>query len=303
MDALGEFLMKNNSLRRTIREIREETGIGWDVIEQDYVLSWMLFGISHVEKLKASLIFKGGTALKKCYFGNYRFSQDLDFSVQGDYPKGDVLFNLIQEACDFAVNHMDEIEFKCNRYPEKEAHPEEQEAFVIHARLPWQRDFNTSIKVEVTTKEPVLLVPLEKSIIHSYGESLSATILVYQVEEIIAEKIRAILQYVKKLFERGWGRSRVRDYYDLWRIFNEYGDEIDKSLIPELVKKKCNLKNVALTSIDDLFQERLMTIINTEWEKWLSPLVPLIPESKCVVRELRVHLESVFGRGMMAAPT
>ena len=27
-----------------------------------------------------SLVFKGGTALKKCYFDNYRFSEDLDFS-------------------------------------------------------------------------------------------------------------------------------------------------------------------------------------------------------------------------------
>ena len=31
-------------------------------------------------KLKETMIFKGGTALKKCYFGDYRFSQDLDFS-------------------------------------------------------------------------------------------------------------------------------------------------------------------------------------------------------------------------------
>ena len=39
MDDIGEYLMPNQSLRKAIRDIRSETGIGWDVIEQDYVLS------------------------------------------------------------------------------------------------------------------------------------------------------------------------------------------------------------------------------------------------------------------------
>ena len=27
------------------------------------------------------MAFKGGTALKRCYFGEYRFSEDLDFTL------------------------------------------------------------------------------------------------------------------------------------------------------------------------------------------------------------------------------
>lgn len=143
-------------------------------------------------------------------------------------------------------------------------------------------------------KEPVILDPIQKNIIHSYGEKLDATIMTYCVEEIVAEKIRAILQYAKKLHERGWGRSRVRDYYDLWRIFGKYGNSIDKVIIPHLVRQKCDLKNVTLTSVEDLFQERLMHIINTEWGKWLLPLVPHIPESVVVVSDLKMYLRDVF---------
>ncbi len=294
MDAFGEFLMTTANLRKIIRDIRSKTGIGWDILEQDYVLSWMLFGIAHNEKLRSSLIFKGGTALKKCYFGDYRFSQDLDFSVQEDCPKGEDLFLLIQNACSYAGKAREDVEFKCNRYPETEAHPEAQEAFVIHARLPWQRDFNTSVKVEVTMQERVILPPIQKTILHGYGESLDATIMTYRIEEIIAEKIRAILQYAKKIHERGWGRSRVRDYYDLWRILTEYDTTIDKSTIPNLVNHKCALKNVSLSSVDDLFQERLMQIITSEWERWLAPLVPNLPASECVVNELRTQLNGIF---------
>lgn len=257
MDDFGEYLMNTLSLRKRIRDTRASTGIGWDIIEQDYVLSWVLFGISRLEKLQETLVFKGGTALKKCYFGNYRFSQDLDFSVRGEYPRGDDLLALMMQACALATHAAEDVTFTCKRYPETNPHPEEQEAFDIRARLPWHKDFNTSVKVEVTTREILLLEPEKRIILHEYGEELNSSILVYKVEEIIAEKIRAILQFAKKLHERGWGRSRVRDYYDLWRIFGEYGQLIDTDSLPMLVKKKCESKNVTLHSVDVLFQDRL----------------------------------------------
>ena len=50
-------------------------------IEKDYILSWILAGVSADETLFAALAFKGGTVLKKFYFEDYRFSEDLDFTL------------------------------------------------------------------------------------------------------------------------------------------------------------------------------------------------------------------------------
>jgi predicted nucleotidyltransferase component of viral defense system len=50
------------------------------VLERDYCLAWFLVGLSQ-SRLGQILIFKGGTALKRCHFGDYRFSEDLDFSL------------------------------------------------------------------------------------------------------------------------------------------------------------------------------------------------------------------------------
>lgn len=50
-------------------------------IEKDYVISWILFGISKNKLLSKSLVFKGGTVLKKVYFKDYRYSEDLDFTL------------------------------------------------------------------------------------------------------------------------------------------------------------------------------------------------------------------------------
>ena len=53
------------------------------IIEKDYVISWILLGLAG-SRLKKSFAFKGGTALKKVYFPDYRYSEDLDFTLLGD---------------------------------------------------------------------------------------------------------------------------------------------------------------------------------------------------------------------------
>jgi len=58
-----------------------EVGIDPNVVEKDYVLGWMLAGISSQPRTLKTWLFKGGTCLKKCYFETYRFSEDLDFTL------------------------------------------------------------------------------------------------------------------------------------------------------------------------------------------------------------------------------
>ena len=52
-----------------------------EVIEKDYVLGWLLWGIGTDPVLGDQWVFKGGTCLKKCYIETYRFSEDLDFTA------------------------------------------------------------------------------------------------------------------------------------------------------------------------------------------------------------------------------
>lgn len=50
------------------------------LIERDYVLAWFLTGLAG-HPLRDVLAFKGGTALRRCWFEGYRFSEDLDFTM------------------------------------------------------------------------------------------------------------------------------------------------------------------------------------------------------------------------------
>ena len=64
-------------------EIRREAarlGVEAMVVDLDYVLGCFLATLFR-HPASSSLAFKGGTCLKKCYHGDYRFSEDLDFTL------------------------------------------------------------------------------------------------------------------------------------------------------------------------------------------------------------------------------
>lgn len=64
-----------------IQQKAREAGVRDQQIEKDYILSWILKGIAQHEQLSKTIVFKGGTVLKKIYFEDYRFSEDLDFTL------------------------------------------------------------------------------------------------------------------------------------------------------------------------------------------------------------------------------
>ena len=70
-------------------------------IEKDYILSWILQGVAENENLAKALVFKGGTALKKAYFKDYRFSEDLDFTLLNDEIKNDQIFQCFDEIFEY----------------------------------------------------------------------------------------------------------------------------------------------------------------------------------------------------------
>ena len=61
-------------------------GVDTMVQDLDYGLGWLLAGLFAQTAAAPHLVFKGGTCLRKCYFANYRFSEDLDFTLRHAWP-------------------------------------------------------------------------------------------------------------------------------------------------------------------------------------------------------------------------
>ena len=70
-------------------------------IEKDYILSWILKGVSQHEQLSKNIVFKGGTVLKKVYFADYRFSEDLDFTLLDNDVSNEQIFEWFNETFEY----------------------------------------------------------------------------------------------------------------------------------------------------------------------------------------------------------
>ncbi len=287
-------------LRADLTRIAGRLGVPPEVVEKDYLLSYLLAGLAAVPELRG-LVFKGGTALKKMYFGDYRFSEDLDFSAVAA-PRDDALTAALVAAVRAAEGRLRErgpFRMALDRLPERESHPTGQEAFRVLAAFPWQRTPMVRRKVEVTHDEPVLLQTLDRGVLHGYEELDEeigdVRLPTYALEEIVTEKLRALRQSHRRIEERGWTRPRARDYYDLWHLLCGRM-MVDDALVRTILPRKLAVRDVEYESADDFFTPELVAEARKHWKASLGTFVATLPDVDRVLSELRRRIESLLSR-------
>ena len=133
-------ILSNRLAKLGGRRIRE------DVLERDYCLAWFLAALASSD-LKTAMAFKGGTALKRCYFGDYRFSEDLDFTLIEPVSFADIQRRL--EPIYHAVHENSGIRFTFDR-EDRVQHINSHTFYLKYAGpLPAEND----VKVDITTQE------------------------------------------------------------------------------------------------------------------------------------------------------
>jgi predicted nucleotidyltransferase component of viral defense system len=179
-----------------------------------------------------------------------------------------------------------------SRRPEQRGHPTGQEAFRLAVQFPWQPSPLCSIKVEITTDEPLLLPAADRALLHGYAEDLTATLRCYSLEEIVAEKLRTMLQAEKRLEEGKWLRNCARDYYDLWRLCASPDVVVDYAEVGSILPAKLAVRGVQAATVDDFFPARVVEGASRQWGSSLATLVRPLPEFEAALDELKASLHA-----------
>lgn len=233
------------------------------IIEKDYVLGWILAGISNNPIFSDSWIFKGGTCLKKCYFKDYRFSEDLDFTLteQASTDPNFIRAKLLDVSHWLYDNSGIEVpEIIVDLFPDSNGK-------TLRGKMGYvgpleQRASYTRIKLDLTQNEYLTRPPIKISIYHPYEdpEDFSYQTNTYTYEELFAEKLRA-------LFER----ARPRDLYDVINLFerkNDYG--LDKEVLQDTIQKKLSFRGLPSLSQDTCLAHIQEKEMIDDWEKMLA---------------------------------
>jgi predicted nucleotidyltransferase component of viral defense system len=237
------------------------------MIEKDYVLGWVLFGLTGIR----DLVFKGGTALAKVYFPEtWRLSEDLDFVTTPE--KWNDLPERISSGLKLAARKSG-IELAVKS---RHSIPE-----YLQLKIQYSGPLGKNwLKVDVTPEPPEGKV-LSKPLSRSYSDYPVFKVRVESLEEIFAQKLRALVE-----------RKKVRDYYDVWKMD---GLRVNRAEIARLFRGKLRIRGTAWRGLESIFPADLEAILAGYWERELGRLVWPVPEMDAVLGELKGALAWLRG--------
>lgn len=243
-----------------IKNAATASGVPITTTERDYAQNWLLKHLA-----RSGLVLKGGTAIRKAYIPEYRYSDDIDFTLQNpldDIALHRIFSDAIAKARDESgIMFSSDIRLVGNK-----------NGFVgrVYFRMHRMTGTPVKIKIDVTgvEDEPILLPTRMVSVNHPYSDRCVVRMPVYSLEEIFSEKLRSLFQ-----------RTRPRDLYDA----NQLAHHVNANGLKDLVAEKFRAKKV---SIDLGLFEKRRADFEKAWTASLAHQINPLPDVRSVLDEV-----------------
>ena len=265
-------ILTNDDIRVLAAQRQKPAG----VVDKDYALEWLLYGIYHKEsKIRDSMIFKGGTSIRKIFFpGTWRFSEDLDFTILPDTNPETItsgfeqIYDLLEDES--GIKYEGEINV-----------PASGKAILGFVHFTGPVGMKNKIKIDASRIEKMADSVATQTVTTSYADLEDFTVSGYTLNEVVAEKIRSAMQ-----------RNKVRDYYDIWKMFGRGNShDFDTTLIGDMVRQKCTINDIEYKP-SKIFDSGRLDGLKEHWKKELERLVVEdLPEPDKVFGDVKNVLE------------
>ena len=135
------------------------------------------------------------------------------------------------------------------------------------------------VKFDITQDELLVDAPQLRNIHHDYTDAFNPApqILCYSINEILAEKTRA-------LFERN---GRARDVYNVVNISRNFRGEIDPQRAKEIANQKFHFKGLKTPSVEYIMDSIDENILRANWEQQLAHQINNIPSVGLFIDDLK----------------
>jgi len=230
-------------------------------IEKDYVLSWVLSGLP-VLNSKGCYIFRGGTALKKVYYSDFRYSEDLDFiysqklNVESILRDVNIIFQFVKDR-----SNMD-MRIKTYEIPTSG-----RLQIQIGFSGPLHRGGDNFIEIDIVDFATPIEKPLQMMIHTPYPDiSVEDKLIVVPLMDMVTDKLFAMSD-----------RPEPRDLYDLYEIIRR------EKLSIEVIRFQFKQKHGISLDITTLVSPHRISQYRNLWEVRLSHQVQRLPKFEEVI--------------------
>jgi len=271
-------MIKPGEIQNKARKI----GVRDQQIEKDYILSWILQGIAQHQDLSKIIVFKGGTVLKKVYFEDYRFSEDLDFTLLDNEISNDQIFEWFREVFEYVRDEANiplEI-IDPDSHRDRPEHGNGGINFYISYVGPLGGfGANKKVKVDISRSESLVFDPVLKEAFLGFTDQEDHKLLCYTLEEVLVEKMRSVMQ-----------RMQARDFYDIWYLLEIHEMDIDFYLAE--FRTKCESKDINPSEFYNKLEQRLPQY-KGRWQSSMADQIQDLPDFDEVEREVKKHLKKL----------
>lgn len=241
-------------------------------LERDYCLAWFLSALAESD-LQPILAFKGGTALKRCYFGDYRFSQDLDFTLIEPIAFQELVRRLNPVYA--ALREASGIVFSFDR----EDRLKHDNSYTFYLRYVGPLPSGNDVKVDVTLRERLVYPLQERPILRGYQEFTdlpeNRLLSAYSLAEIATEKTLALADRA---------RNEPRDLYDLWHLTSHAG--INLEVLADAMRQKLEFRGKPFEGIAAAIRNKEARL-KALWSGRLAYQMVTLPEFDDVFRAVQ----------------
>ena len=221
-------------------------------------------------------MFKGGTVLKKVYFQDYRFSEDLDFTLLDSGIMNEEILEEFEEVYAFLKEEANIIV----QLKESFTHESGSLAFYVNYVGPLQGSLaSRDLKIDITRKE-ILEFPVEvRNVFILYGDLPKESFFLkcYSLQEILIEKMAALM-----------GRTEPRDLYDFWHLTEN--ERLDTGHVKPEFERKARNKGHDFRQFEQKILEKEKNL-GQAWQRKLEDQVYDLPKFADVFREAKRHFK------------
>ena len=181
--------------QREISKTAEHDRVAERTVEKDYAIHWLMLGLASTS-LQRRLAFKGGTALRVCYFTHYRYSEDIDLTALDAVTK-DETFQAFAQAAEW-VRRESAIQTGVIA-ASFDQHTDGFSFEVTYTGPLGAMAGRRSIKVDISTSERMLFHVEERRANRHYTDlPKKPEIWCYALDEIVCEKFRSLLKALRE---------------------------------------------------------------------------------------------------------
>ncbi len=212
------------SIKGKIRNFSENNNLSSQEILQMYFFERFLDRLSK-SKYNKNFVIKGGFLVSSIIGIENRTTMDMDTTLKGLPLKEDIIKEIVEEILDISVDDGIEFEMTSIEYIRED---DDYENFRISLIAKIGRTKNP-MKLDITTGDVITPKEIEYSYSCIFSDE-NIKVFAYPIETILAEKYESIIK-------RNIATTRMRDFYDVYTLYELKKEEIDYKILSEAIEK------------------------------------------------------------------